>query len=329
VILCVASDPVALGEVEDQLGKRYLADYEVRAVSTGEAAITAVRKLVGRGRHLALVIAGDATSDPGGADVLAETRALSPGTRRALLVRAGERPVQPSVLHAASLGVIHFWLVKPGAAELAEEFHHTVEEALYSWSLANRPYEWVRVVGAPWSPRTHEIRDLLTRNRVPFGFYDAESDAGLQVLAEVGAPADRLPVLAIGDGTVLVQPSTQALATALGGETRPRSPRYDVVVIGAGPAGLAAAVAAASEGLHTLVLEREAIGGQAGTSSLIRNYLGFPLGIGGGELALRAFHQGLLFGVEFVFANGAASLGGGTSTSSPCPTAATSGAGPS
>jgi thioredoxin reductase (NADPH) len=303
MIVCVDDDPIALGQVEHELTKRYGADYELRLATSGASAVALVQSLASERRELALVIVDEAMPDSTGIDVLTQTRLLCPGTQRALLVGAWDRPMQGSVLRAATLGVIDCWLVKPTAVGLIEEFHHSVAAALYSWSRLNRPFEWVRMVGAAWSPQSYVIRDLLARNRVPFGFYDAASEDGQRVLDEVGASADRLPVLVIGEGEVLVQPSFATLASALGGQTRPRSASYDVVVIGAGPAGLAAAVYAASEGLSTLVVEREAIGGQAGTSSLIRNYLGFPLGISGAELALRAFHQAILFGVEFVFAN--------------------------
>jgi thioredoxin reductase (NADPH) len=308
VIVCVDNDPTALALVEHELSKRYGVDYEIRSETSAETARELIRSLVAEECDLALVIVDASTSETTGTGLLADARAVSPSTRRALLVMPGYRPIPAAVLHAATLGTIHCWLVKPIATGLVEEFHHSVTDALYGWSSEQRPFELVRVVGAAWSRRTHEIRDLLARNRVPFGFYDVASDEGQQMLHEFGVSSDRLPVVAIGDRDVLVQPSFNALAAALGGETRPRSTLYDVVVVGAGPAGLAAAVSASSEGLRTVVLEPEAIGGQAGTSSLIRNYLGFPMGISGAELALRAFHQAMLFGTEFVFANLAVGL---------------------
>lgn len=192
VIVCVDDDPIALGQVEHELTKRYGADYELRFATSGGSAIALVQSCATERRELALVIVDEAMPDSTGIDVLTQTRAVSPGTRRALLVRAWDRPMQVSVLRAATLGVIHSWLVKPTAVGLVEEFHHSVTDALYSWSSVNRPFEWVRMVGAAWSPQSHEIRDLLARNRVPFGFYDAASEDGQRVLHEVGANTDRL-----------------------------------------------------------------------------------------------------------------------------------------
>ncbi|MGY1737603.1 NAD(P)/FAD-dependent oxidoreductase [Geodermatophilus sp. SYSU D00684] len=157
------------------------------------------------------------------------------------------------------------------------------------------------MVGERWAARSHEIRDLLSRNSVAYGFLDVTSEEGRALLREVGRPAGRLPVVVLFDGRVLEDPSGLQIADALGVRTRPDARPYDVTVVGAGPAGLAAAVYGASEGLRTVVLETEAVGGQAGTSSLIRNYLGFPRGIPGADLAQRAYEQAWLLGAEFVY----------------------------
>jgi thioredoxin reductase (NADPH) len=167
--------------------------------------------------------------------------------------------------------------------------------------------ELIRVVGGERSPGTHEVCELLDRKRIPFGFYPADSPPGRQLLADTGQRADRLPVVVLLDGRALVQPTRAALSDALG-ETDLEERRCDVAVVGAGPAGLAAAMSAASEGWRTVVIEPEAVGGQAGTSSLIRNYLGFPRGISGAELAQRAHQQAWLFGAKYVFARGARAL---------------------
>jgi thioredoxin reductase (NADPH) len=197
-------------------------------------------------------------------------------------------------------------VVRPGTPP-DEVFHRLVTEQLGEWGRSNLPgIDVVRVVGQEWAPRSHELRELLGRNGVPFSFYPADSPEGQRLLEQGSGPAR--PAVVMFDGRVLADPSNAELAEALGVPTKPGSGRYDVTVIGAGPAGLAAAVSGASEGLSTVVVEPEAIGGQAGTSSLIRNYLGFPSGVSGGDLAVRAYTQALSFGAEYVYGNPATSL---------------------
>ncbi len=175
---------------------------------------------------------------------------------------------------------------------------------------AHRPrFEAFQVVGEQWAPRSHEIRDLLSRNSVPFGFHPVDTQEGQALLQGAGATGERLPVVVGFDGRVLVDPSNAELAAALGIKTRPERKTYDVTVVGAGPAGLAAAMYGASEGLLTAVLEHEALGGQAGTSSMIRNYLGFPRGVSGSELAQRASEQAWILGADFIYGPSATGLG--------------------
>jgi thioredoxin reductase (NADPH) len=159
-----------------------------------------------------------------------------------------------------------------------------------------------RVVGQQWSPRSHELRDLLDRNAIPYQFLPHDSEAGRELLRETGQDDTRLPVLVLFDGQVLVDPTNAAAAAAIGVATRPDPGRYDLIVVGAGPAGLPAATYGASEGLRTLMVEPEALGGQAGTTFLIRNYLGFPRGVSGRDLALRASQQAMLFGASLTYA---------------------------
>ena len=190
-------------------------------------------------------------------------------------------------------------LMKPTDAP-DEAFHQVVTEVLAEWSRthsARRPR--VRVIGERSSPRCHEIRDLLERHSVPFQFVNSDSDEGRAALARAGVAEDSAPVLALDDGRVLIDPTNIEAADSLGGGGELAETEFDLVVVGAGPAGLAAAVYAASEGLRTLVVEREAIGGQAGTTSRIRNYLGFPRGVSGSDLAARAFEQAVSFGTRF------------------------------
>ena len=198
-----------------------------------------------------------------------------------------------------SHGLADVVLVKP-FRHPDETFHRAITETLYEWSRSQPPgVVAVRVVGERRSARSQEIRDRLDRNGVAYAFHAADSPEGAAVLADVGLTTDRLPVFVLFDGHVLVQPDDTAIADRLARSTVLEPGLYDVTIVGGGPAGLAAAVYASSEGLSTLVLEREAVGGQAGTTSLIRNYLGFPHGITGSELAVRAAQQAWLFGATF------------------------------
>ncbi len=190
-----------------------------------------------------------------------------------------------------------------------ERFHRGVTEFLDEWwRLRGGWFEMVRVVGDDRSARSHEVRDLLSRNDIPYGFYASDSPEGRDVLAAAGVGADRLPVIVLSDGRVLIDPKNRDVGAALGATVRPGTETYDLTIVGGGPAGLAAAVYAGSEGLRTALIEPEALGGQAGTSSLIRNYLGFPRGISGGELAARAFEQARLFGTDVIYGSAATSL---------------------
>ena len=182
-----------------------------------------------------------------------------------------------------------------------EQFHRIISEFLYEWARMRSPAESeITLVGGEWSPRTHELRSLLARNGVPHAFVTDDCERGRGLLEEVGCADEQGPVAIVRDGPTLINPTNIELAAAFGVNTQLGTERdFDVVVVGAGPAGLTAAVYAASEGLSTLVVEREAIGGQAGSSSLIRNYLGFSRGISGGELAQRAYQQAWVFGAKF------------------------------
>jgi thioredoxin reductase (NADPH) len=204
---------------------------------------------------------------------------------------------------AIGLGRIDFSVAK-GWVTPEEWLYPQIQEALTAWTIAHRPSHAVyRIVGQQWATRSHELRDLLTRNHVPFEFYAADSAVGQQLIKDLAIDECRLPAVVHHDGSVQHDPTFAEVANAHGIETRPSLEVYDLAIVGAGPAGLAAALNGASEGLRTVVLEPHAIGGQAGTSSLIRNYLGFPLGISGGGLTYRAWEQAVLFGAQFVFMN--------------------------
>jgi thioredoxin reductase (NADPH) len=304
VLLVVDDDVEQLRAVGQALERRFGLDYRVITAATGTDGLAALERLAGDGSAVALVAAGLGSAEDA-VDLLRRAHALHPGAARALFVAmseaAGHGPGTDVLLRALALGDLDFSILR-GWVSPEEWLYPQLQEALSRWWDAHRPrHEHFRFVGEQWSPRSHELRDLLTRNHVPFGFYAVDSDEGRRLLADHRVDAARLPVAIRFDGQVLVDPDNETLVGALGVRTRPGSERYDVAIVGAGPAGLAAAVYGASEGLQVLVVEPEALGGQAGTSSRIRNYLGFPRGVSGNELTMRAWDQARVFGAEFVF----------------------------
>jgi thioredoxin reductase (NADPH) len=308
-VIMVVDDAATVAAMAEQLRARFGGDYEVTTGVEPEAALTTLEGLRASGERVALLIVGMWLPGTTGVDVLSRAHTLHPDARRLLLITYGDNTASEPLLTAMTLGQIDDFLAKPwGPPE--EHLYPGISGVISSWWRATAPsrLELVRVVGPRWSQRSHELRDLLTRNDIPSGFYDSDSDQGRRLLAEYGVEATGRPALLLFDGRVLADPSTEEVAEALGVCTRPDSGRYDLTIVGAGPAGLAAAVYAASEGLRTLVLEREAAGGQAGTTSMIRNYLGFPRGVSGADLAGRAREQALLFGAEFVYTQSARGL---------------------
>jgi thioredoxin reductase (NADPH) len=307
-VVMLADGSPTRGPIESELRKRYGTDYQVIVTGSAEEALEVLGQLRDSQRQVSLVLADQWLPGATGTELLARVRQLHPAARRALLISWGDQPSFQAVVEATVLGDIDAYLVKPGPPP-DERFHQAITEQLGEWGRTNLSgLEVVRVVGETWAPRSHELRELLGRNGVPFGFYPADSPDGQRLLEEAGAARRALPVVVMFDGRILPDPSNAEVAEALGVATRPGGDRYDVTVIGAGPAGLAAAVYGASEGLSTVVLEPEAMGGQAGTSSLIRNYLGFPYGVSGGDLAVRAYIQARSFGAEYVYGSVARGL---------------------
>jgi thioredoxin reductase (NADPH) len=308
VLLIVDDDPQARGVVERELRKRYGADYEVICVGSADDPLGLLAKLRDGRRRVSIVLAGQSTSQLTGTELLARVREFDGTAKRLLLRDWGYGPPPEPILQAIALDHIDAYARRPATVP-DEEFHLSVTGLLEEWARANLPRpEVMRVVGEEWSARSHEVRDLLSRNVVPFGFYPAGARPGQALLEQAGAAAAALPVVIMSGGRVLEDPSNAQLAEAIGMRTSPGPGLYDVAVIGAGPAGLAAAVYGASEGLSTVVLEPEAIGGQAGTSSRIRNYLGFPTGVSGEDLAVRAYTQAWNFGADYVYGNPATGL---------------------
>src|SRR5215472_4630796 len=304
-IVVVGREPGAREILRRELSKRYGADYQI--VACGDPAELApwMRDLATVGLPVALVIGAVGLQDPDGVEMLAAVRLIDPTALRVATVGWGDWPSVRLVFDAVRLGKIDHWVTSPVQTP-AEEFHRSITEFLREWSLQRGGgFEPVQVIGERWSARSQELRDLFSRHRVPAGFYDAASGHARRLLHELGLESAELPVVALrfaAEARTLVNPSNLEIADAFGVMT-PISPGevFDVAVAGAGPAALAAAVGASSEGLRTVVVEHEAIGGQAGTSSMIRNYPGFSQGISGARLAQETWQQAWSFGTTFLF----------------------------
>jgi thioredoxin reductase (NADPH) len=303
VLVAVDDDSDVLTALQAALTKRYGTDYQILAERSPEAALQTLERLRQDEVVVAVILVDQWMPHMTGLDLLARARQLHPAARRLLLVGVWDRSTNQPMSQAMTLGRLDGWVLKPW--EPAEEhLYLPVTEQLSEWiRVTGQPgFVAIQIVGEQWTPRSHEIRDLLDRNAIPYQFLLHDSEAGQQLLREHGQDGTRLPVLVLFDGRVLVDPTNAEGAAAIGIATRPEAARYDLVVVGAGPAGLSAATYGASEGLRTLMVEPEALGGQAGSSSLIRNYLGFPYGVSGRSLGQRASAQAILFGAELVFA---------------------------
>jgi thioredoxin reductase (NADPH) len=303
VVLVVDDDGDVLAALQAALVKRYGADYQILAERSPAAALQVLERLRRQELAVAVIIADQWMPHMTGLDLLARARELHPSARRLLLIGVWDRSANPPMSQAMTLGRLDGWVLKPW--EPAEEYLYLpVSEQLTDWIRATgQPgFVAIQIVGEQWTPRSHEIRDLLDRNAIPYQFYPHDSEAGRQLLRETRQDGTRLPVVVLFDGRVLVDPTNAEGAAAIGVATRPEPSRSDLIVVGAGPAGLSAATYGASEGLRTLMVEPEALGGQAGSSSLIRNYLGFPYGVSGRTLGQRAAAQAILFGAELVYA---------------------------
>jgi thioredoxin reductase (NADPH) len=314
VLLIAGGDSRDVETTASALDRRFGSDYRVLSAGSAADGLAELRGLARGGEQVALVAADLYLPDGDGVEFLERAAGLHNGVVRILLFDLDEFHTRipfrelPALQRASALGRIDGWMVK-GWVNPEEWLYPQVQEALSAWSTAHQPGHVVyRMIGLEWDRRSHDLRDALTVNGVPFAFHTKDSDSGRQLIRNHRVDVTRLPALIRHDGTVLQQPSMAEMAVSHGVQIRPTAPVYDLVVLGAGPAGLAAAVYGASEGLDTLVVEARSIGGQAGTSSMIRNYLGFHRGIHGGELAHRAWQQATLLGAEFVFTNRATAL---------------------
>lgn len=312
IILAVDDDLASLDVLSRELHKRYGADYTVVLEQLPASALDDLRAWRTEGRAVALVLADQWVPGIDGADLLGEARLIHPRAKRVMLVSWGDPSSPAMLLHSCAVGQIEYFIPKPWPTAPDEEFHGMVADFLKEWGRLNRPaFQAVKIVGEAWSRRSSELRDLLHRNGIPAGFYQADTPEGRNLLRDAGADGSRLPVAIVFGGKVLADPDQRELSIALGARTAPEQAEYDVAIIGSGPAGLAAAVYGSSEGLDTVVVESQALGGQAAYSTMIRNYLGFPKGISGGELAVRAYQQAWALGATFLFANEARSIRSG------------------
>ncbi|MEI5582764.1 MULTISPECIES: FAD-dependent oxidoreductase [unclassified Agromyces] len=313
VILVVASDAVVREAIVAELRRRYAADYRIDEAPDDEVAAVRIGQLVAAGSQLALILA-DRAGDVGGRSVFAVARSWFPDVRRGRLIewgQWGDPVVREEILRLMAAGELEYYVIRPWHTP-DEYFHRTITEFLLEWerSIGLRPRE-VTVIGRAGLARTHELRSLLARGGVPHDWLRPSDPLARERLEVAGIhDVPEVPVVVMLDGRAFVDPGNAELAAAYGLDTSVDVDRTaDVVVVGAGPAGLAAAVYAASEGLDVLVVERESIGGQAGSSSLIRNYLGFSRGISGSELAQRAYQQAWVFGARFAHAREVVGLG--------------------
>jgi thioredoxin reductase (NADPH) len=319
-IVVVDSDGEALDKIEAELERRYSEDYRIMCRRSTTGALAVLKRMHDAGETVAVILAEQWMEDLEGARFLERARQHHPDAKRALLVKWGawaDRPTADAILRAMALGHIDYYMLKPWRKG-DELFHRMISEFLHEWARLNRPdSKEIQIAANQWSRRAHEIRDQFARSGVPYAFYTTDCAEGRALLKSaserIDDPAKRrllegadsqeadVAVVSLRDQGILVNPTEEELTETYGLATRVGEKRdFDVIVVGAGPAGLAASVSASSEGLRTLTIERASIGGQAGSSSLIRNYLGFSRGVSGAELVQRAYQQAWVFGTSFV-----------------------------
>lgn len=300
VILVIDDDPMVLNAVERDMRKKYGRDYQITKVNLATAALDLLKQLQERNQTVALFLTDQRMPQMTGVQFLEQARAFYPDARKVLLTAYADTEAAIQSINRVALD---YYLMKPWDPP-EEHLYPVVDDLLDEWKANIRlPYEGIRVAGTLWSPASHTVKDFLVRHQVPYQWLDVDTDPEARALVEQHSNGSlKIPVVFFPDGAVLVEPSTRELADKVGLQTKAALPFYDVVIIGAGPAGLAAAVYGASEGSRCLVVERQAPGGQAGNSPKIENYLGFPAGLSGMDLARRATTQAKRFGAEILSA---------------------------
>jgi thioredoxin reductase (NADPH) len=301
ILLSVDDDSDVLRAIERDLRSHYGAEYRVIGSDSPEGALDLLKQLKVRNDSVALLLADQRMPRMDGVEFLQQAMGIFPSAKRALLTAYADTNAAISAINQAS---INFFFLKPWDPP-AEHLYPQLDDLLDDWQASYHPtFQGIRVLGTRWSPRSYELRDFLARNRVPYQWTDVELSANdpetKQLLEALGPEAANLPVVLFPDGTKLLEGVPAEVAQKVGLRTRAQTDFYDLAIVGGGPAGLAAAVYGASEGLHTVMIEREAPGGQAGMSSRIENYLGFPTGLSGADLARRAVVQAQRFGVEIL-----------------------------
>src|ERR1700740_2545894 len=301
ILLSVDDDSDVLRAIERDLLSQYGAEYRVIGSDSPEGALDLLKQLKVRNDSVALLLADQRMPRMDGVEFLQQATGIFPGAKRALLTAYADTNAAISAINQAS---INYFFLKPWDPP-AEHLYPQLDDLLDDWQASFHPtFQGIRVLGTRWSPRSYELRDFLARNHVPYQWIDVETSANdpetKHLLDALGPEAASLPVVLFPDGTKLLESVPADVAQKVGLRTRAQTSFYDWAIVGGGPAGLAAAVYGASEGLHTVIVEREAPGGQAGMSSRIENYLGFPSGLSGGDLARRAVVQARRFGVEIL-----------------------------
>ena len=298
VILAVDDDVSVLEMVVQDLRRQYGANYRIQRAASGQAALDTCDQLKKRGDTVALFVSDQRMPGMSGVEFLGKAMEYYPDAKRALLTAYADTE---AAIQAINTAKINYYLTKPWDPP-EERLYPVLNDLLETWKEGYKPpFEGLRVVGPRYTLRDHQVRDFLSRNQVPYVWLDPEQNAeAVELLTRFKLDDHKLPVVLFGDGTSLVQPGQMELAAKIGLRTQATKEFYDLVIVGAGLAGLAAAVYGASEGLRTLVIEDEAPGGQAGSSSRIENYLGFPEGVRGEDLARRALIQATRFGAELL-----------------------------
>ena len=300
IILTVDDEEQVRNAVERDLKRHYRRDYRIIKAGSGAEALATLRQLKQRNDAVALYLVDQRMPEMSGTEFLAAARAIYPEARKVLLTAYADTEAAISAIN--SVGLDHY-LMKPWTPA-EENLYPVLDDLISDWeATATVPYDGIRVAGTLWSASSHSIKDFLARSQIPYQFLDIERDAEARAAVEEANEAShRLPVVFFPGGEVLIEPSLTELAEKAGLRTEAAEPFYDLIVVGAGPAGLAAAVYGASEGVSTLLVDKESPGGQAGTSSRIENYLGFPKGVSGADLARRATAQASRLGAEILSA---------------------------